>query len=250
MSNVIKSFRLVEIESPRLEGREDKEDKENIDLSMLVKEEYEKIIEDAKLEASKIIEEAEAKQEEMINAAYERAKDITQTSKDEGYNKGYNHGYDEGYNIGYIEGKEVADGIIKESLDIKNEYLETKQTLLKDLEEEVIELVISIYEKIINKKTSDDEELIISLVLNGIKNLDISDKLTIIASKEDYNMLEMSKDEILAKSSLISDLEIKYDMSFGKGDCVLETSKGNIDVSLKNQLDEVKDLLRTILNNE
>jgi len=250
LSNVIKSFRLVEIESPRLEDREDKEDKENIDLSMLVKEEYEKIIEDAKLEASKIIEEAEAKQEEMINAAYERAKDITQTSKDEGYNKGYNHGYDEGYNIGYIEGKEVADGIIKESLDIKNEYLETKQTLLKDLEEEVIELVISIYEKIINKKTSDDEELIISLVLNGIKNLDISDKLTIIASKEDYNMLEMSKDEILAKSSLISDLEIKYDMSFGKGDCVLETSKGNIDVSLKNQLDEVKDLLRTILNNE
>lgn len=250
MSNVIKSFRLVEIESPRLEDKGEKEDKENIDISMLVKEEYEKIMEDAKLEASKIIEEAEAKQEEMVNAAYERAKDITQTSKEEGYKEGYNIGYDEGYNKGYMEGKDVADGIIKESLDIKDKYLKTKQTLLKDLEEEVIELVISIYEKVINKKTRDDEELIISLVLNGIKNLDISDKLTIITSKEDYNILEMSKDEILAKSSLISDLEIKYDMSFKKGDCVLETSKGNIDVSLKNQLDEVKDLLRTILNNE
>ena len=35
-----------------------------------------------------------------------------------------------------------------------------------------------------------------------------------------------------------------------KGDCVLETSKGNIDVSLREQLGEIKDLLYTILNNE
>ena len=41
----------------------------------------------------------------------------------------------------------------------------------------------------------------------------------------------MARQEILAKSSFISELEIKYDMSLEKGDCILETSKGSIDVA-------------------
>ena len=35
-----------------------------------------------------------------------------------------------------------------------------------------------------------------------------------------------------------------------KGDCKLETSKGNVDVSIENQLEELKDLLTTILSDE
>ena len=35
-----------------------------------------------------------------------------------------------------------------------------------------------------------------------------------------------------------------------KGDCILETSKGSVDVSISDQLREVKDLLTTILSNE
>ncbi|MFA5575802.1 MAG: FliH/SctL family protein [Tissierellaceae bacterium] len=248
MSNVIKSFRLVEIEAPKSDRIDDPA---VTDLqSTQVIEEYEKIIENAETEALKIIEDAESKQEEMVSSAYERAKDIWQASKDEGYQVGHQLGYNEGYDKGYVEGKRVSDAIIKESLEIKEKYLQMKEDLLKELEEDIINLVISIYEKIINKKTQEDEELIISLVLSGIKNLDISDKLTIITSKDDFNVLEMAKDEILAKSSLISELEIKYDMTFAKGDCLLETSKGNIDVSLKNQLEEVRDLLVTIMNNE
>lgn len=255
MSNIIKSFRLVEVapeNSPNQKVSIKDEDVRKILEETLEKAnvEYEAIIDDAKAKSKKIIENAEIKYEEMINSAYTRAKEILTQSKEDGYKEGYEIGYNEGYGKGYSEGKEKSQILIKESLEIKNTYIDKRNSLLKELEKDIIELVISIYEKVISKKTEEDNELIVSLVLNGIKNLDLTDKLTIISSKEDYEILEMAKDEILAKSSFISELEIKYDMSLEKGDCILETSKGSIDVSLRNQLEEVKELLTSILNNE
>ncbi len=255
MSNIIKSSRLVEVEPVNYISKDvsiDNKELEKIfeDTIKRAKEEHELIISDAKDESKKIIEKAEIKYEEMINTAYSRAKEIMAQAKEEGYREGYEEGYSEGFDKGYNEGKKKSDILINEAIEIKNNYINKKNSLLEELEEDIIELVISIYEKVINKRTKEDDELIVSLVLSGIKNLDLTDTLTIISSKEDYEMLEMAKQEILAKSSFISELEIKFDTSLEKGDCILETSKGNIDVSLRNQLDEVKELLTSILNNE
>ncbi|CAK7020230.1 FliH/SctL family protein [uncultured Tissierella sp.] len=255
MSSVIKSFRVVETEPVHLSKDSDNEH-EKIMESIIekardeAKDEYEKIIDDAKKESARIIEDAETQKESMISSAYIRSKEVLEQSKEEGYKKGYDEGHDEGYKVGYNEGKIKANALIEEALEIKNGYLSKKESMLKELEADIIELVTSIYEKVINKKNEEDTDMIVSLVLNGINSLDLTDKLTIITSKEDYNILEMAKDEILAKASMISQLDIKYDISLEKGDCILETSKGNIDVSLKNQLDEVRELLTTILNNE
>lgn len=259
MSSIIKSFRVIETEPVNLmkDSHSEYEKNDRNIIESIIEEaknkaikEYEKIINDSKEEAAKIIEDAEGQKESMINSAYIRTKEVLEQSKEEGYSQGYNTGYNDGYDKGYNEGKNKSDVLIKEALEIKNGYLNKKENLLKELEEDIIELVINIYEKVINKKNEEDSEMIISLVLNGINSLDLTDKVTIITSKEDFNILEMAKDEILAKASMISQLDIKYDISLEKGDCILETSKGNIDVSLKNQLDEVKELLTTILNNE
>lgn len=252
LSKIIKSSRIIQMNDSKEVKNHSYE--ENIITNKAILEqseiEYKKIIKQAKDLSLEIIEKAENQQETILNDAYNKARNILEKSKNDGYNDGYNKGYKEGYEKGYSEGKIVSDNLIKEALDIKNGYIYKKSKLLKDLEEDIIQLVITIYEKIINKKNEEDNDIIVSLVLNGINNLDMTDKLTIIASREDYDILELSKNEILAKASMISELEIKYDTSFEKGDCILETSKGNIDVSLKNQLEEVKELLYTILNNE
>lgn len=258
MSKVIKSFRVIEKnnEITPLEHYSDdllEKDYEKAYMEKYIelgKLEYEKIINKANEKALNIINEAEDKRESLINDAYNRAKEVLEESKHYGFDEGYKNGFDEGFNKGYKEGKLISDNLIRESLEIKNGYIEKKATLLEELEKDIIQLVIDIYEKVINKKNEEDSELIISLVLNGINNLDSTDKLTITTSKEDYDILEMNKDEILAKASMISELILKYDMSFEKGDCIIETSKGNIDASLKNQVEEVKELITTILNNE
>lgn len=257
MSNIIKSFRVIQTESKRIIDDTKAEDESRKAIEQIFEEEKEKaekeykiIVDKAKEKAAKIVEDAEEQKESIIDEAYIKAKEILDEHKEIGYKEGHELGYKKGHEKGYEEGKVKSDELIKEALNIKESYISTRNNLLKELEEDIVELVISIYEKVINKKTEEDDELIVSLVLNGISNLDLTDKLTIVVSKEDYNILEIAKEEILAKASMITELDIKYDISLKKGDCILETSKGNIDASLKNQLEEVKELLTTILNNE
>lgn len=224
-----------------------KEYKEIIDNANI---ESKQIIEKANKKKETIIEEAENKKETLLESAYEKSKSILEQSKEKGYNEGYEEGHAKGYSEGYAKGEKSSEKLIKEALDIKEGYLKERKNLLQELEKDIIELVSQIYEKIIREKSEEDSEVIVSLVLNGIDSLDITDKLTIITSEEDHNIVEMSKDIILAKASMISELDIKYDSTMQKGDCILETPKGNVDVSLRNQLSEVREILYSVLNNE
>lgn len=254
LSNIIKSFRVIETRKTT------PEDKTVINTALEeafieeTKEKYDEIILEAEEKAKKIIDTAYTKSEEKLNQAYEEAREILKKAETEGYNQGYDlgkeKGFNEGYDLGYKEGKDDSEKLIKEALDIKNNYIKQKSTLLRDVEEDIIELVISIYEKVLYKRVEEDEDLIVSLVLNGIDNLEISEKLTIIVSKDDYKTVEKSKDIILAKASLIDELDIRINSDMKKGDCILETSKGSVDVSIDDQLSEIKDLLTTILSNE
>lgn len=260
LSNIIKSFRVIESDIvDRVDSKDQSQEQEAQDeiIEKLLEEarvKGEEIISKAEEEANKIIESAHKAYEDRLDIANEKAKKIYQESKDEGYDAGYEmgleKGYKEGYEAGYKEGKEEANKLIEEALCIKNDYIKTRSNLLKELEQEIIQLVIAIYEKVIYKKVEEDEELIVSLIANGIDNLEVSEKLTIIVSKEDYEMVNRSKDIILAKASLINDLEIRVNSNMEKGDCILETSKGSVDVSIKDQLKEVKELLISILSDE
>ena len=254
MSSIIKSFRVVERSIISNEDMDISTTPLDDKLLSEAREKHEEIIRNAKEEAKIIINSAYGESEEKLNLAYERAKEISEEARTEGYKKGcetgHEQGYKEGYEIGYKEGKEASEKLIREALDIKNIYIEQRSKLLKEAEEDLIDLVISIYEKVLYKNVEKDEEIIVNLVLNGIDNLEISEKLTVIVSKDNYESVEKSKEIILAKASLIDELDIRINSDMKKGDCILETSKGSVDVSIDNQLDEVKDLLTTILSNE
>mgnify|MGYP003799718107 CR=1 FL=1 len=253
LSNIIKSTRVIE---SNIISKDEKDAEIAIDDALLeeARERYEEIIINANKKSNDIINSAYEKSEEVLNDSYERAQEIFKDFEVKGYDKGHKNGYKEGYELGYEkgykEGKKDSEGLISEALDIKQYYIEKRNRLLKDLEEDIIQLVISVYEKVLYEKVEEDEKLIISLILNGIDNLEISEKLTIIVSQEDYDVVEKSRDIILAKASLVDEIDIRINSDMVKGDCILETSKGNVDVSIHNQLEEIKDLLLTILSNE
>lgn len=254
MSSVIKSFRVIESDGFSLNDTGLKSSSSYNEIVEDIRKKYEYIVNKAEKKAEEIMDLAYAEYDKQLNIAYEKSKSIYEESKNNGYSEGYElgvkDGYDEGYKRGYEEGREKAEELIREALEIKDYYNSRKNQILKDAEKDLIELVITIYEKVLNQKVKEDEEYIISLVLNGIEELEIKDKLTIITSKEDYEVLKNNENVILAKASLIDSIEIKVNSEMQKGDCILETSKGNIDVSLNSQLEEIRDFLYTILNNE
>lgn len=254
MSNIIKSFKVIEGSSINEEDIELKSSVINKELLKEAQKKYKYIITKAKKEAEKIIDSAYKEYENNLNKAYEKAKSILEEHQQIGYEKGYQIGKEEGfrkgYDDGYKQGKEEAQKIINEALKIKEEYINKNNQLLKEAEKDIVNLVIEIYEKVLYKKVNEEKELIVSLVENGIKDLEIKGKLTIIVSKYDYETVVENKSLILAKATLIDDIEIRVDNDMAKGDCILETNKGDINIGISSQMKEIKELILSILNNE
>lgn len=254
MSNIIKSFRVIKSNEPFKKNTDMKSNSINMEVIEDAKKKTDAIVKAAERKAVEIIESAHMEYEKQLSNAYEKAKSIFEENKEKGYAEGFKlgeeKGYSEGYEKGYLESKKESQNLISEALEIKNSYISMRDKLLKETEKDLIELVVTIYEKVLYQKVEEDEKYIISLILSGIEELEIKEKLTIIVSKYDYEILKEHEQIILAKASLIDSIDIRLNSDMEKGDCILETSKGNIDVSLNNQISEIKELLYTILNNE
>lgn len=242
MSNVIKSYQVVEEkaivnDNVKTEGKKTYE--------KIIKDAWEKhdeIINKAKQKAESIITEARENADIIMEKTYKKSQIIIEESKQKGY--------EEGYKKGYEEGCITAEKIIEEANSIKREYLRNKAEYLKQLEKDIIELVVNISEKIINQKMDDDKEVIISVILKGLENLLVSDKVIIRVSKDDYDIVELAKERLLAEASLIEDIEIKIDNKLEKGGCIIETERGSVDVSIKTQIEAMRKTLKDILNRE
>ena len=218
------------------------------------KEKAELIISNANSEAQKIKTDAEieinqykSKRHEELDKEIEA---IISQSEKKAYEDGYGAGFEKGKEDGLIEARNECDALLNEAEKIRDDNNEIRSKLLKSLEAEIIDLIQAIFEKIFRKLTEEDVDLIVSLVDRGIENLDMADKLTIITSRVDYDYLDLKKDEILAKASFVNELDLKYDSDMERGDLILETSKGSIDVSLAKQLIELKYYLREIFESE
>lgn len=246
MSNVIKSSLVRIVDTPVYLSKEQDESKElQIDLSKKIAEAEaaaSEIIERAKLEAESIIAKAQMDAKKILEDAHINAGNTYETAKKDGYS--------EGYEKGYSEGKKISDELIKEANEIKKSYLKEREVVLSNIEKDVINMVIHLCEKIINKKLIEDEEAIISLIVKGINSLNVKENIIIKVSKEDYNIVEMSKQRILAMANLIEDIQVCVDSTLTKGGCIIEASQGNVDASIDVQIEEMKKLLTTILNSE
>lgn len=146
--------------------------------------------------------------------------------------------------------KKQAESLITEALNIKEAVLKSKKQLLKDIEEDVISLVIDTVEKILNKKVEEDYETIYNLIQLGLEKCAFTENLILRVSPEDYDFVISIKDKILALSENISDIQIKQDKSLRKGSCIIDTSSGSIDSSIWTQFNHVKEIFEELLRGE
>lgn len=246
LSNIIKSSQIRIIDTPIIKHKEQetKETKETelrekiIEVETIAKG----IIDDAKKEAEDIILVAKKEAEKVLEETHSNVKNIYDTAREDGYSKGLEEGY--------AEGKKTSDILIEEANEIKKNYMKEKEIVLSNIEKEVIDLIISICEKILNQKLENDKEVIIPIILKGINSLNVKENLLIKVSKEDFNIVDMSKQRLLAMANLVEDIQIRVDSTLSKGGCIIEGSKGNVEASIDLQIEEMRKILTTLLNGE
>lgn len=259
MSRIIKSSQVNFIKQPIIEPEIEETVEDDIDNNLdSINEEYEKIIDEAKKQSKEIIDNANKEANDIkdkINIeAKEEAEQIKKEAYDEGFDRGQEEGksigHEEGFQNGYEEGKKESEVLIEEANSIKREYLEEKERVLNSIEGDVIELVLNIAKKVLNQKINEDDEAIIDLVLKGLESLNSRENIRIRVSKEDFEKVEESKESILSKVSLIENLQVDIDSNLEKGDCIIESSKGSVDVGIDTQIKNVEEELKSLLDSE
>lgn len=261
MSRIIKSSRINVVESKPevIENEEEKIPKTDVANS---DDEYDKIIEIAEKRAEDIVKsamvEAGGIKDSVLAAAREDLEKIKKDAHEKGYSQGqkkgrsegHEEGFKEGHDKGYSEGKDKSEILIKEANEIKRGYLKEKEDTLNSIEKDVIKLVSQITKKVLNQKIEENDETIINLVLKGLESLNSKDDIRIRVSKEDFEKVDSAKEDILSKVNLISNLTVDVDSNLKRGDCIIESSKGNVDVSVKTQIKIVEEEMQSLLDSE
>lgn len=204
-------------------------------------EEARAIIERAMEEAQDHINHAKDESERIISDGMDQAKELMDKSRMEGFQEGQQKGFE--------EGRQIAQSLIDEALDTKAAATRQYQEMLLAAEPEIVQMILDITSKVLNKALEDDS-YILQLVQLAINQCTYTTDVVLKVSEEDFNYVQMEKDKILSLCPSVENIEIKIDRGMTRGGCVIESPVGTIDVSIQTQLDYIVSRFEAILQSE
>ncbi len=213
-------------------------EEEPIDIEELVRQRMEEVEEEARLR----LQEAEQDRDMMLREAFEKAEEIRESAREEGY--------EAGRQVGFEEGRTVAESLIQEALAVKAQILEQKQSTARQIENDTVQLIIDTVERILGKHIQEDYDLILGIVKMAMGKLTYTESLVLRVSPEDFDMALSVKDQILALAENVDDINIKPDKSLKQGSCILDAASGSIDSSIWTQFEQIKEGFEEMLASE
>lgn len=220
-----------------------------IDQSTFFKKaEVDKIFEDAYDSATEIIDSAKANAEKIANEIIETAKaealQIQRQASDEGFKEGFELGKSEGFS----EGKEQVFTEMQEHFDslqkLLNDINVNKSNLFEKYENDLIETVFEISQKIVLDSLNDnDKDIIRKTVKNASKHFRTSQYLKISLCNNEYNRELASDEEFLKEiAGNIPNIEIEFLKDAETGTVILDNGSGITDASISVQLKMIEEL--------
>ncbi|UMZ73358.1 FliH/SctL family protein [Natranaerofaba carboxydovora] len=239
---LLKMYRKVQSKNPNEAEDLATEEPEISEEEKKAKEEAEKIIESAKVEA-------ENKAKEIIDNAKAQEEAIKKEAEKTGYEEGYKAGYDEGKNLGLKEIKDQENDLLKNARSELDKAIQKRNDMLTSIEREVCELVFLVAEKILEKKVNDEEELINTMVKNGLSALKGQNNVTIKCHPYDYPKIEDAFEKIKKEFSELF-LELKEDTNVSQGAPLLSVDSGYVELDVSKQARELHQNVKQVIQSE
>ena len=182
------------------------------------------------------------KAEDALKESQEKASLIEQ----EAYEKGFMQGEIDGLEFGKKEAVKVVENI--EGL-LKG-FTRIKKDIITGHEKEILELIFSITEKIINYKINSDETIVRETILKALRLAPEKGKIILRVNPEDFGYIEKVKPDFFAKFKELKSIKIVSDSSIDRGGCLLETQYGEVDARITTQLEKIFQSLEGIFTDK
>ena len=200
-------------------------------------------IEEAKEEAERILSEAKAKADAILNDAQTRKAELLEQAKEEGRTRGY----DEGKAKADAEEQEMQRHLQQLEESLNTDY----RNKLQHMEQQVVEVVVHVFEKVFHIQFDDKTEILLSLVSDAIMGIEGSKDFRIRVAEVNFEFMENHRHELEERVGEDISLEMIADPMLEENQCMIETDSGIFKCSLGVQLENlIKDLKSLSINYE
>lgn len=172
---------------------------------------------------------------------------------EKGEEEGLESGEDKGLEQGLAKGEAQAIEQVKEEAQARIETLEkmvtalesTLETLVDTYETRIVDLIGHIAKKVILTHVEMDDETVKPLVLQALKTLVDPEDIILTVSAEDYEYIEMIKDDFFDQVETLSRISVRSDSALDKGDFHIETNTAQISSDIETQLETIAQAMKS-----
>ena len=163
---------------------------------------------------------------------------------EQGKTQGFEQGFKEGEEKGTLEAQKAATQILNSLEETLAAADRTLNALVDTYEERIIDLICRIAQKAVMAKVEMDEEIVKPLVLDALKHLVQPEEVVLNVSSEDYEYIEMIKDQFFERIESLNSVSVQSDPSVKQGGCRIETNTGAVSTDIETRLQAIFDAVK------
>lgn len=152
----------------------------------------------------------------------------------------YANGFTEGRKAGAEDERRKLSEAMEALTNSMRELDRLKNGCLEGNQEKILNLVFSVTEKVINREISTNRDIVHGVLKSAIKQVLDKEGIIVRLHPEDYRYMMETNPGIIDGFDDIRSMSIVEDSTIRRGGVVIDTSSGEVDARLDQQLHEVR----------
>lgn len=195
-----------------------------------------------KQELAAIQEQQQKRMDEADNQIKE-ARDQWETEKQKLIEEAQHQGFQKGYEDGNHEAFQQYENKLKEANHIIDIAKEDYHQTLEKHAESIVELSMTVANKVLHHALKEQPDYIMELVQAGIEDVKAQPSITIVVHPNYYDEVHSHQEELQRLAGDETKLSIHADAHIQSTDCIIEHPHGQVETSVDTQLGKIRTAL-------
>ncbi len=161
-----------------------------------------------------------------------------------GEQRGLEQGMKEGEAKAVEEAEEKAREILSSLEDALKKADQTLENLVDMYEDRIIDMIKHITRKTVMVQLQMNEEIVKPLIMDALKHLVEPEEVILNVCDEDYEYIEMIKDEFFEQIDTLKNVSVRSDPSVKRGGCKIETHTASIATDPESRLEAIFEAMK------
>ncbi len=156
----------------------------------------------------------------------------------------YTAGYQDGAKAGFDTGMEKAADTLQRLEGLISGLDKTRAELYEKLEQEILDLVFRIAEKVIHAEIRSDDATRLTILEAGLRRLKECEKVLVRVAPTDLEAVQEALPTLKEQNGVVGQVMVQEDPEVSEGGCVLESDQCEVDGRIEVTLQAIEEALR------